>query len=123
MIVRVNGNSVDGCGADQRIIGHHAPCTSVRATVGGFPHPAANRSYISHDAAIGGRSWIDGDRVHTPLGLCVIKAPRTTSHPFRLRTERGKAGSAKGIRISDVELEMLSKRDATWHAPMLGGSR
>src|SRR6478752_3327819 len=123
MIVGVDGNSVDGRGADQGIIGHHAPCGGVAATVGGFPHPAANRSNISHDAAIGGCSWIDGNRVHTALGLCVIKAPRTTGHPFRLRTERGKAGSAKGIRISNAELEMLTKWDATWHARMLGGGR
>src|SRR6476620_6503622 len=123
MIVRVNGNSVDGCGADQRIIGHHVPCGSVAATVCGFPHPAANCSDVSHDAAIDGCSWIDGNRVHTARGLCVIKAPGTTGHPFRLRTERGKAGSAKGIRISNVELEMLSKWDATWHARMLGGGR
>src|SRR6476646_2348240 len=123
MIVGVDGNSVDGRGANQRIIGHHVPCGSVAATFGGFPHPAANRPDVSHDAAIDGCSWIDGNRVHTALGLCVIKAPRTTGHPFRLRTERGKAGSAKGIRISNVELEMLSKWDASWHARMLGCGR
>jgi hypothetical protein len=120
MIVRVNGNSVDGCGADQRIISHHTPSGSVAATVRGFPHSATDRSNISHDAAIGRCRGIDGNGIHPPLGLCVIKAPRTTGHPLRLRTERGKTRSAKGVRISNVELEMLPKWDATWHARMLG---
>src|SRR5260370_4928087 len=121
MIVGVNRNRIDGCRTNERIIRDHAPSGSVATAVGRFPHSATDRSEISHDAAVHSCSWIDSNRVQPALRGGVVKAIEAAGHALRLRTERGKTTSAKGIRISKIKLKTLSKGDASWHARMFPG--
>src|SRR5947207_832722 len=104
MIAGLNCNRAYCYGGNQRIIGHRSPCGGTAATVRRFPHTAADRPDISHDAAIGRGSRIDCYGVNSTFGRRVIKTARTTGHPFRLRTERSKTRWAKKEWTSRVEL-------------------
>ena len=67
-------------------VGRHAPRGGAVAAIGRFPEIAAEYPQVGYDAAIGGCSWIDGNRVYVTLSSCVVKATRASGHTFRLRT-------------------------------------
>src|SRR5205823_10452296 len=121
MIARIDGNSIDGCSGNQRVIAYDAPRSHIAATVRRFPYTAANRPEISHDAAIGRSSRIDCYDVNSTFGGRVIKTARTTSHPLRLRTERSKSRRDKRHWTARIELLIRSSRDATRHTRVLRG--
>ena len=89
------------------------------ATVGRFPHAAADRRGIGYDTAIGGRRRIDGNGVNSPFSYRVIKTSRTVGHAQRLRTEGGKNRRNQRVWVGEIKLQMLSRWDASCHTLML----
>src|SRR5438105_6105621 len=113
MIAGIDCNRVDGSSGNQRVISYDAPRSHIAATVGCLPYTATDGSKIRYDTAIDGSSRIDRNRVHASFGRCVIETPRTTGHPFRLWTERGKSSRDKRKWTHRVELLMSTSRHAT----------
>jgi hypothetical protein len=122
MIVGIDGNSVDGCGGNQRIVGYNAPGSGITAAVGRLPYAAPTAPKISHDAAIHRGGWIDRNGVHSSFSRRVIKTTGTTRHALWLRTERDKTRRAEGQWTPWIEHCRHACGDAHGQTRMLGCS-
>ena len=123
MIIRIDGDSVDRCGGNQRVVGHDGPGGGSAAAVGRFPHSATDRARIGHYAAVRRGGRIDRNGVDSSFSLCVVKTTGTTRHPHRLRTKCGKIGRTQRVWIGEIKLQVLSRRYAARHPCMLSCGR
>src|ERR1700757_2193234 len=112
MIVRIDGNTVDGCGGNQRIVGYHAPGCGTTTTIGSLPYATSDRPKISHNAAIHCGGWIDSNGVNPAFCRRVIITAGTASHAFRLRAERDKTGGGEGQWTKWIQNSRHSCRNA-----------